>query len=179
MGFTAGGDDHSSNVGADRQQQSAGNFCVYAEELTRKGLWEGLWNRRVVATTGPRVLLNYTLNGYLMGSELDLEQDDALRKNRIFNIEYHGMAPVKSVDIIRNGQIIYSSNNLKMDFTIDFADADSLETIALPPAKYCPAHFCYYYVRVIQKDMNMAWASPIWIDVKRGTTISRAKDSIK
>jgi len=165
VGFAAGGDDHSGNVGADRQQQSAGNFCVYAEELTRKGLWEGLWNRRVVATTGPRVLLNYTLNGHPMGAELDLDQDDALRKNRIFHIEYHGTAPVKSVHVIRNGKIIYSDNNPVMDLEIDFADADPLETVALPPAKYCRAHFCYYYVRVIQNDMHMAWASPIWIDV--------------
>ena len=179
VGFTAGGDDHSSNVGADRQQQSSGNFCVYAEQLTRKGLWEGLWNRRVVATTGPRVLLDYTLNDYPMGSELDLKQAEDLRKNRILHIEYHGMAPVKSVDIIRNGKIIYSGNNLEMDFKLDYADTDSLETIALPPAKYCPDYFCYYYVRIIQNDMNMAWASPIWIDIKRGKAASRAKHSAK
>jgi hypothetical protein len=34
----------------------------------------------------------------------------------------------------------------------------------MPPAKFCPKPFAFYYVRVVQQDNEVAWASPVWIE---------------
>jgi hypothetical protein len=39
-----------------------------------------------------------------------------------------------------------------------------IENVWLPPAQFCPHPFLFYYVRAIQTDGEVAWASPIWVD---------------
>ena len=37
--------------------------AVYAPELTRKGIFQGMYHRRTYATTGTRIILDFELNG--------------------------------------------------------------------------------------------------------------------
>lgn len=73
VGFTAGGDDHHGHWGSEFRFDSGykqGLMCVEADELSRQAIFDAMYNRRVVATTGARMLLTYRLNGNRMGSEL-------------------------------------------------------------------------------------------------------------
>lgn len=173
VGFTAGGDDHSGHAGTDfplKQRggasYKAGLMCVWAREKSRETIWEALWHRRVVATTGARILLDYDLNGNPMGSELDAATDKDLRKRRAISIEAHGTVPIERIDIIRNNQVVHSVPAGVLDCELSWEDTSALDEALLPPAKFCANPFCFYYVRVLQRDGEVAWASPIWISAE-------------
>jgi len=172
VGFTAGGDDHTGHAGTDfplapnnsTVKYRAGLMAVRAPERTREAVWQAMWERRVFATSGPRVLLDFDLNGAPMGSELSAGADPSLRAKRCIRVVFHGMAPIARVDIIRNNEVIHSAAPDGMDCDLVWEDATPLDDIWLPAAKWCDHPFCFYYVRVVQEDDELAWASPIWID---------------
>ncbi|OPZ87463.1 MAG: hypothetical protein BWY76_00454 [bacterium ADurb.Bin429] len=169
VGFTAGGDDHQGHAGTDfplgdgAAAYQAGLFCVLATARTREAIWEALWERRTVATTGPRILLAYTLNGHLLGTELSAAAEPSLATRRTLAITYAGTAPVERVEILRNNMVIYSVSGAGRDGTVAWEDTAALDTVLLPPAPHAPEPFCCYYVRLRQQDGAVAWASPVWI----------------
>ncbi|MEZ4621453.1 MAG: DUF3604 domain-containing protein [Caldilineaceae bacterium] len=50
-----------------------GLTCVLAESLTRNAIFDALKNRRCYGTTGPRIDLDFSVNGYLMGSVIEAD----------------------------------------------------------------------------------------------------------
>ena len=173
VGFTAGGDDHAGHAGTDRPRQkssyNAGLMSVQSSARTREAIWDALWNRRVVATTGPRMLLTFELDGHPMGSELSVASDPGLAESRTLKIEFHGTAPVSRIDIIRSNEVVHTFPASGPDCELSWIDTTPLSEALLPPAKFCESPFCFYYIRVVQEDEEVAWASPIWIDGKCGS----------
>jgi len=172
VGFTAGGDDHDGQAGTDHPLPGippgykAGLMSVTALGRTRPAIWDALHERRVVATTGPRILLAYTLNDRPMGSELAASEDPALLTRRHISVEAHGTAPIDKLDIIRCNKVAHSvPGDGRLDMLVDWTDAVPLADVCLPPAEYCNHPFAYYYVRVVQTDGEVAWASPVWVDL--------------
>jgi hypothetical protein len=167
-GFAAGGDDHRGTAGTDKPARVrsdgaiiyAGSMAVLAKSNTRESIWDALWRRRVVATSGPRILLDVTLNGHPIGSELKASKEPELTKRRTIKVTLHGMAPVARIDVIRNNEVVYTTKAS----TFIWEDTTPLAEALLPAAKHCPHPFCFYYVRAVQTDQQAAWASPIWID---------------
>jgi hypothetical protein len=178
VGFTAGGDDHWGSAGTDRPMRqinrgwftktryNPGLMSVRAKELTRQAIWDEMWNRRVVATTGARILLDFKLNNSPMGSELTLKKSPELVKGRIVSVEFHGTAPLERIEIIRNNEVVQILESSQYDYELTWEDTVSLEEVLLKPTRFCPNRFSFYYIRAIQKDGEVAWASPIWIDDK-------------
>jgi len=173
VGFTAGGDDHTGHAGTDfpltqrgGALYKAGLMCVWAGAKTREAIWEALWNRRVVATTGARILLDYHLNGHPMGSQLNARTDKDLQRRRAISIEAHGTAPVERMDIIRNNQVVHSVPVGALDCEVSWEDTSALDEVLLPPAKFSAHPFCFYYVRLLQTDREVAWGSPVWISAE-------------
>ena len=168
VGFTAGGDDHVSHAGTDfpfgPHKYGAGLMCVLAAACTREAVWDALWHRRVVATSGPRILLNYTLNGQPLGSELSAAAMPELADTRTLRIACHATAPVERLDIIRSNHIVHSVADCGLDCELTWHDESPLADALLSAAKHCDHPFAFYYVRVLQSDGQMAWASPVWID---------------
>jgi len=165
VGFTSGGDDHIGHAGTEFlfNGYKQGLFGVFAKKLARKEIWDGLCNRRTVATTGARIILFYKLNNFFMGSEISISENPSVEKSRKFYIEFHGTSPLKQIDIIRNGEIIHSFKKEKYDVKIKWEDKKDAEKIFLPKTEFSEVPFIYYYVRAIQKDGEVAWASPLWI----------------
>ena len=178
VGFTAGGDDHVGHagdeilIGGKPWIYKAGLMAVCAADNTREAIWDAMWNRRVYATTGPRIILNLQLNGYPMGSEFSLSEHPELSSKRKLTIAVHGVVysgkpvltdTIKSVEIVRNNRDIYTHCPDSPDVAFDWNDTDPLADVNIPPALYCPAPFTFYYIRVTQADGEMAWSSPIWI----------------
>lgn len=168
VGFTAGGDDHSGSAGTDRGGQGgyykAGNMSVLATARTREAIWDALWNRRVIATSGPRILLHYTLQGQPMGSELNVQRLPDLQRERRIAVTFHGMAPLRQLEILRNNQAVHTVPGGGLDAEIEWTDTEPLNGLTLREAPWHPGPFVFYYVRAIQEDNEIAWASPIWID---------------
>jgi Protein of unknown function (DUF3604) len=168
VGFTAGGDDHTGHAGTEfpigGPYWGSGLMAVWATELDRPSIWDGLWNRRVTATSGARIYLTCHLNDQFIGSELSTADFPKLAEVRNISIEFHGTAPASRIEIMLNSKVLKTFSSPGLDCELNWEDTAELRSILLPSAKYCSNPFCYYYVRAVQNDGHVAWTSPIWID---------------
>lgn len=171
IGFTAGGDDHSGHWGTEflfggsAGAYKQGLMSVEAEARTREAIWDALYERRVVATTGTRMLLHYELDGSPMGSELRVADQPGLAGKRALFVEFHGTGELDRIDIIRNNKEVHTvPGDGTKDLSFTWEDTDPIDEIRMPAAKFCDHPFTFYYVRAVQKDNEVAWASPVWID---------------
>ena len=148
MGVTAGSDSHAGRPGLSNWSRvtrtyNGGLTAVFAKEKTRESIWKAIYARHCYATTGTRIYLEFSINGYPMGSELNANK----RKLDIYCI---GTYFAFQVEVIKNNRTIHrtESNSLECSFSFD----DILER-----------EEDFYYIRIIQQDKEMAWSSPIWV----------------
>lgn len=106
VGFIAGSDDHKGRPGA--AYPGSGSFgvyggltCVFAGDLSRRGLWEALKARRCYGTTGQRILVNVAADGHPMGSDLE-----ALHPPEIA-VDVIGTAPIERVEVFRGMELVH------------------------------------------------------------------------
>ena len=139
MGFIASSDHRSTHKSF---------AAVYVRTNDRPSIFESLRARRTYAATD-KILLDFTLGEHLMGEEVIAAGAPE------FQISVEGTAPLARIDIIKDGTFIYTvSPNTP---TAKFTYRDPM---------YTGSAESYYYVRVIQSDKMMAWASPIWVRPK-------------
>lgn len=159
FGFTGGTDNHDGwptrgNLWGLYSMGSVyvGLTAVQAPELTREAIFQALRNRRTYATSGARIVLDFTLNGeHPMGREAKLAPGTLRR----FGVVVKGTAPLERVEIISQGAKLAS---------IDAKGSTDLVTEWTDPRPDAPLDDCYYYLRVRQTDGHCAWSSPIWVD---------------
>lgn len=149
MGFISGSDGHNIMPG------SCGLTAAVVPELTRSAVWDAIHARRCYATTGSRILLDFTVNGYPMGTVLRAPQ---ARWAEVFPLKIAcaavGTAKLDTIELIENNRLIYTH-------TIRRGPANEM---AFCVHKKDMTYFArYYYVRLTQCDGEMAWSSPIWI----------------
>ena len=165
VGFTAGGDDHLGHPGDEIRSSlgyKAGLLGVWAKENTRQGIWEALMARRCWGATGPRIIVRFHVNDAPMGSECSAAAQPEIADSRRIKVEIHGAAAIEKAEIVRNNKTIHAVSG-DADLNFGFEDTDPLENVLLPPAKFSPEPFAFYYLRVTQADGEMAWASPVWV----------------
>jgi hypothetical protein len=135
LGFIASSDHRSTHMSF---------AAVYAKDLDRESVFEGLNARRTYAATD-KILVDFSIGQAMMGEETTVAGEPELR------VAVEGTAAVARIDVIKNGSFAYTSqpNTRSVKFTFRDKQFDGKES--------------YYYVRVIQADKNMAWASPIWV----------------
>ncbi len=120
---------------------------IYAEDYTRDAVQNALRRRHTYAATD-NIIVDYKLGDHFMGEEFDAKSVPPV----LATIE--GTAPVKEVSVIRNNQVIYQTSPKERTVRLRYQD--------MQPAK----GLTYYYLRVVQQDGNVAWSSPIWINIK-------------
>ncbi|MHA1715978.1 MAG: CehA/McbA family metallohydrolase, partial [Promethearchaeota archaeon] len=153
LGLTAGSDTHSGRPGFSDwtrvcRTYLGGLTAVYAKALTREDLWDAIYNRRCYATTGNRSILDFSINGAMMGSEVAVEPETP---RRIY-VRCLADGILKTLVIFRSGEVIIRENNIL---------SDGIEKIYIDkPGKRSD----WYYVRLELVDGGMVWSSPIWID---------------
>lgn len=180
FGFVAGGlDDRGAYADlfeSDQEQYTPGFTAIIATEHSRNALLEALYNRSCYATTGKRIILGFQLASFGMGSETSTAQKHGLLINRHLHGFVAGTTKLKTVEIIRNGQVLvsYTPNEYAFDFAYD--DLEPLEKVSID-AKDKKPPFAYYYLRVTQEDGHMAWSSPIWVDYVPGS--AKGKSTVK
>ena len=167
FGFVAGGFDdrgiYSNFYESSQVQYSPGLTAIFAIEQTRDALFNALYNRCCYATTGPRIILSYSIANGQMGSELNTKTKPGLVYNRHICGFAAGTSPISEITIIRNGQVLHLFHPKVTHFEFAFDDAEPLSKILLSSPDDKPS-FIYYYIRVVQEDGHIAWGSPIWID---------------
>ena len=106
VGITAGTDGITGRPGAchpgwrNNRNVRNGLTAVYAEDLTRTGIWEALTTRRCYATSGERIGLWFAVDGQPMGSVLTTAGDP------LATIEVEGTAPLESIELLRDDREI-------------------------------------------------------------------------
>ena len=122
--------------------------CTIAEDFTREGLLDAMRKRHSYAATD-NIILDYRLeaNGkeYLQGDIVEVEGPFKL------SVKVIGTARIEQIDIIKNQTFLHNRQNLGDEVAFTFVDND------VTPGE------SYYYVRVQQKNLEMAWSSPIWV----------------
>ncbi|MFO8082233.1 MAG: DUF3604 domain-containing protein [Armatimonadota bacterium] len=157
FGFIGCGDSHSGMPGRsypqDRQwcvMRKSGFTGVYAPELTREAIFDALQARRTYATTGVRMILEFSVNDVPMGGELDLDDPETERVIRIHAI---GEGPIEYMKIVKNNEDLMVRECSGEEEYFEFVDTDPAEDGD------------WYYVRVVQEDEETGWSSPVWVNV--------------
>jgi hypothetical protein len=167
FGFVAGGLDdrgvYEGLYGSDQVQYSPGLTAVFAIEQTREAILLALFNRQCYATTGERIIVGFSIAGALMGAELSTKSKPGLSFNRHITGFAAGTAPLKSISIIRNGEVFHTFHPKDSFYEFAHDDMEQLHKALLPGQGEKPP-FAYYYLKVEQADGHIAWSSPIWID---------------
>lgn len=168
VGFVAGAGDHHGHPG-DRTRTGPEPFRyrdglvgVWATDLTREAIFEALYQRRTIASTGPRIIVLWRIGEHFMGTEATVGKDDSLLRSRLIEIEVCAEERVATVEIVRNNQVVHSRRPAAPDVDIRWRDDEPLEQVAIRPRTGRPP-FVFYYIRITQADGEMAWASPIWL----------------
>jgi len=172
LGFTAGGGDHTGHPGARGAfanlpvKYCAGLTAVYSRALSREALWQALSSRRCYATTGARMILQFSVGGCTMGGEIAL--DDELARKRVVKCRAIGEAPIEGTEIIRNGEVAHSRRGCRSEEAqIEWTDETPFDSVSLKSQFHDGEDFVFYYARVFQYDGEVAWASPVWV-VRKG-----------
>ena len=155
LGFVAGGDDHFGIY-------PSGIMAIWAENLTKKSLWDALHNRKTYGTTGPRVIIEFHLNSYFMGDIIDLDQAPHLISKRTMKASIYSPFSIEKIELIRNNSVINVLLVNHEHTNYEYIDLDLFNKIALKNSQKNEI-FIFYYIRVFISNNNMAWSSPIWL----------------
>ena len=168
LGFVGGTDTHRARPGSPLSNQSGldarahvtgGITAVLCPELTRQAVWDALNARRCYTTTSVRILLDFSLNGRLMGEDVRVtDQNAADFAERALTVRAAGTYPLDEVVIVRNGEEVFSEKVEGMETRVAWRDEADLADV-----RDNGVGGVYYYAKVRQRDGNMAWASPVWL----------------
>jgi hypothetical protein len=120
---------------------------VYVKDFTREGIIEGLNARRTIAATD-KIFVEFSCNDHLLGTEIAVSGKPVLK----FKVE--GTAALSRITLVRNEQNYQQWEPKAKTFGQTFTDESPV------------AGENRYYIRVEQGDGNMAWSSPVWVQIK-------------
>lgn len=158
LGFTAGTDAHDAKAGSvndpdgyrTEQSYGGGLMAVIAPSLTREDIWYAIKNKHTYATSGPKMPISFQINGFGMGSTAIVSAGT----NPTLNITGSGIGSnIGRIEIIKNGVGGTPAN-------VAYFNSPSV-SYSWTDSNYASGDF--YYVRVIQNNLERAWSSPIWV----------------
>jgi hypothetical protein len=137
FGFTSGG-----------EHEGVGITGVFAKELTREGIFEALTNRRTYGTTSEKIFIDFRVNGELFGGVINADTNT-------LEIQIN----VKGINTIKNLTIVTSLEEVELEIN----DTSEIQKMIKHTFEIMPE---WVYLRMVQVDKNMAWTSPVWVEVK-------------
>jgi hypothetical protein len=135
LGFQSSSDHWSTHISF---------FVVLAQGNDRAGLVDAIKQRHTYAATD-NIVLDVRSGPYLMGDELKTAEAPSLQ------ITVLGTGKLAKIDVLRDSEVVATLQSGGRDYHGTWTD----------PAPQGGRH--YYYVRVVQQDGELAWASPLWI----------------
>lgn len=121
-----------------------GVTAFVAAKLERADIIDAMRRRRVYATTGARILIDFHVSGLDMGEEGPV--DDVVASG-----EVHACDDVVRAEIKRDGERVYEIEPGRPDFIFEWRDAE------VPTGEH------FYYLHLEQADGERAWSSPVWV----------------
>ena len=119
-------------------------------EDAEKAIYDALYARRCYATTGAPILLDVQLNGAWMGQEIASLPEGT---RPILTVHCVGSNGLDHLRIVKNGRVVHTQPcHGEWDYTMVWEDVT-----------YDATQPNSYYVRVVQRDRESAWSSPIWL----------------
>ncbi len=150
FGLIGGSDNHGLiwHHGVCRQRDSyrTGLACVLAPDLSRQSVFDALKKRRCFASTGNKPRLDFRVNGHLMGEEIEVSEGPITISAKVSARER-----LDYITVVKNNRDWYHFGGEGWESRFTIAD-DEL-----------PEKESFYYLRVLFKDGNMAWSSPVWV----------------
>jgi hypothetical protein len=117
---------------------------VYTPAQTRQAIFDSILKRRTYGATD-NIVLEFWMGDHFMGEDFTASENQKIR------VKAQGTGPIEAIHLIRDGKYIHKTSPGKAAADFEFRDND--------PGK--GQH--WYYVRVEQKDGELAWSSPIWV----------------
>lgn len=158
IGVIASGDDHQSHPGKNYH----GVAAVIAPELTREAIYEAIYDRHTYGTTGHRILLEFTINGHMMGDVFDIESG-ALPE---IHVKAAAMDKIGLVEVMRwdgrEWKAVYQNSTDAL--TVDAAFIDTEYSSSSIYYLRLMQHQPYVNVQEYRPRWVMAWSSPIWVN---------------
>ncbi len=136
LGFQASSDHISTHI-------SYG--IAMAESPTRDAILDAFKKRHCYAATD-NILLDVRSGDYLMGDEFTADAPVRLK------VLVHGTRPIARVDVIKDFVYVYSTEPKTERVSFEWTDEERR-----------PGGLSWYYVRALQVDGELAWASPFWV----------------
>jgi hypothetical protein len=166
IGFYGSSDTHLAFPGSPQPEDlyfddvAGGLAAVYADELSRDSLWQGLTQRRTYATDGDRILLDVRVNGCLMGSEITT----TLAPNIV--VSAAGTQPIAAVEIIKGTYVMdcVEPGVISDYYSVLYSATPNALTTSFEVTDAAFDANAFYYVRLTQVDGKRAWSSPVWVD---------------
>jgi hypothetical protein len=118
---------------------------VYAPENGRHEVWNAIKARRTYGATD-NIVLEFWIGDCFMGEDCSATARAPIR------IRARGTDDIAAIHLIRDAQYIYKAEPGGRQAELTFVDNEAVSG----------AH--WYYVRVEQKDEELAWSSPIWVE---------------
>ncbi len=151
FGIVGGSDGHGLNWhhGVCRVQDShrTGLTGIFSREVSREGVLEALRRRRCYATSGAKIGMWFEIDGRPMGEELVSGGPVP------FRVVVAGTDSIEKLSLVSN-------KGREIELDASGLEADVRGSLQAPPA----GGWCYYYVRILQRNGEIAWSSPIWLD---------------
>jgi len=122
---------------------------VYAEGISRKEVFEALWARRCYGSTIYGAVLDFRVNGRLMGEEIEGDGPAELA------VRLRAPLPVVQLDVFENARLVKT-------FEAPRPQASGWTELAWT-APGVPAGTTSYYVRATLEGDELVWSSPVWV----------------
>lgn len=148
LGVIGSGDTHNGHPGqGDPFSPNSGLACFYSAGCSREEVWESLRSRRVYATTGQRIILEFWANETFLGGEVETPVDVPIRVRGLVV----GTAPLRTIEVFLDDAVVRRES------------AEGAAAVLSFDLQGPHRSGSFLYMKASQVDDAMAWSSPIWI----------------
>lgn len=124
-----------------------GKACVWATGLDRAAILDALRARHSFGTSAARMIIDFRVNGAFMGEKIPAPDGKPVE----VTVDVQCPADIDRIEICRNNTFIYSTSPAGRTAKFTFVDENPVDGKS------------YYYARVMQKDEELGWTSPVWL----------------
>ena len=133
---------------------------ILTDDFSESGIYAALRARRMYATEDKNLELDYTVNGNMMGSIIDVPEK--------LNFEISFNDPDRTDSIAKIELVV---NSGKVAYTWDSAADLTKGSVSVELAP----EYTYYFVRVTEGDGDLAVTAPVWVGESLKLGISKAE----
>jgi len=136
LGFQSSSDHWSTHISY---------FMVLAERNDRQAILDAVKKRHVYGATD-NIIVDLRCGPYIQGDELKTSEAPTLQ------LRVNGTNDLAKIEILRDSEVVATLRPQGQGYATTWTDPRPLPGIH------------YYYIRVLQRDDELAWSSPIWIE---------------